>query len=123
MRPTASQKAAIERSLRRALPKDEYIFYVARTGDRVDGYALFDEELGQHKPITFGVLVDTQGRAQSMEVLVYRETHGDEVRHPRFRKQFKGHDARSRHGLVVVSRARTHVNVGIDPLHIYLSGL
>src|SRR5262245_60109497 len=35
--------------------RDRYTIYVARTAGHVDGYALFDDELGQHLPITFAV--------------------------------------------------------------------
>lgn len=47
------------------------------------------DEIGKEEPITFGVLVE-QGRVQGIEVLVYRESRGWEVRHGFFRKQFEG---------------------------------
>ena len=71
-------------------PRDSYTFYVATTGDAVDGYALFDDQIGQHEPITFGVQLSPQGEVVRLEVVVYREKYGAEVRHPRFREQFTG---------------------------------
>src|SRR5262245_20360697 len=50
--PNSEQRARIERKLGRDLAKADYTVYVAQTGERVDGYALFDDELGQHEPIT-----------------------------------------------------------------------
>ena len=47
------------------------------------------EEVGKVKPITAGFVVD-DGVLQRMEVLVYRESHGWEVRYPFFTKQFRG---------------------------------
>lgn len=47
------------------------------------------DEIGKEEPITFGVVVE-QGRVQGIEVLVYRESRGWEVRHAFFRKQFEG---------------------------------
>jgi hypothetical protein len=47
------------------------------------------EEIGKVKPITTGFVVE-DGVMQSMDVLIYRESHGWEVRYPFFTKQFNG---------------------------------
>src|SRR5688572_2510657 len=86
-RPTAEQQRRIENRLGRALPKREYTFYVATSGGRVDGYALFDEERGQHEPISFAAFFDAEGRVTRVEVVAYREPYGDGIRAQRFRKQ------------------------------------
>jgi len=46
------------------------------------------EEIGKEKPITVGILIDT-GRISRIRVLVFRESRGDEVRHPFFTRQFE----------------------------------
>src|SRR5262245_14333395 len=50
---TAEQRARIEARLGYRLAHDRYTIFVATTDGRVDGYAVFDDELGQHMPITF----------------------------------------------------------------------
>jgi hypothetical protein len=45
------------------------------------------EEIGKTQPITTGFLVEN-GRLKSVEVLIYRESHGWEVSKPFFTKQF-----------------------------------
>ncbi len=70
--------------------KPSYTFYVATSVGRVDGYAIIDEELGEHQPITFAVKLSPDGRVERQEVVVYREPRGDEVRDERFRHQFVG---------------------------------
>jgi Na+-translocating ferredoxin:NAD+ oxidoreductase RnfG subunit len=95
VRLTPAQRERIEQRLGRALPKSEYTLFVAQTGARVDGYALFDEELGQHEPISFGTFFDAEGRVTRVEVLAYREPFGDEIRADRFRRQFVGRNAHS----------------------------
>jgi Na+-translocating ferredoxin:NAD+ oxidoreductase subunit G len=95
VRPSAEQRARIERRLGRNLAKPDYTIYVAQTGERVDGYALFDEELGQHGPISFATFFDAQGKVTRVEVVAYREAYGDGVRAERFRRQFVGRDAQS----------------------------
>jgi hypothetical protein len=88
------QRERIERTLGYALPKASYTFYVAKSSDNVDGYALLDEENGEHLPINFGVKLSPRGAVERQEILIYRERYGDEVRDPRFRSQFVGKTAR-----------------------------
>jgi hypothetical protein len=90
-----AQRATIEARLGRALPKVDWTFFVATSHGQPDGYALFDEELGQHEPISFATFFDTSGRITRVEVVSYREPFGDGVRAERFRKQFVGRDAQS----------------------------
>jgi|SRR6185369_5215368 Na+-translocating ferredoxin:NAD+ oxidoreductase RnfG subunit len=73
--------------------KSSYTFYVATSGARVDGYAFIDEEKGEHLPITFAVKLSPTGKVMRQEIVVYRESRGDEVRDERFRAQFVGKSA------------------------------
>lgn len=82
--------ARFQAALGYAPPKHSYTFYVATTGGHVDGYALVDDQLGKHEPITFAVQLTPQAKVVRQEVVVYREKYGHEVRHPRFRRQFVG---------------------------------
>ena len=75
--------------------KLSYTIYVAKTGEQIDGYAVIDEEKGQHLPITFAVQFSRDGAVQRQEIMVYRERYGDEIRDPRFRQQFVGKHSRS----------------------------
>src|SRR5689334_2932415 len=54
---TPELRAHIEARLGYHLPRDRYTVFVATTGAHVDGYALFDDEPGQHLPITFAVKI------------------------------------------------------------------
>lgn len=47
------------------------------------------EEIGKEEPITVGIVVD-DGKIELVRVLVFRESRGDEVRHPFFTEQFQG---------------------------------
>ena len=90
-----SAKARVERRLGYALAKSSYTIFEARTGGVTDGYALIDEELGQHQPITFATRVSPRAVVERVEIMVYREPRGDEVRDARFRAQFAGKTAQS----------------------------
>jgi len=88
-------RAAVERHLHEALPRSEYTVFVARTGSRIDGYMIEDQERGQHEPIDFATFTDAHGAVTRVEILAYREAYGDGVREARFRDQFRGRTAES----------------------------
>ena len=52
------------------------------------------EEIGKTKPITTGFIVEN-GRINSVEILIYRESHGWEVSKPFFTRQFSRASLRS----------------------------
>ena len=83
-------RAAVEAALGNRVKKDKYVVFVAKTGEHVDGYAVIDDEKGEHQPIGFGVKLDAEGRVQRTEVMSYREAYGEEIREQRFQKQFVG---------------------------------
>jgi electron transport complex protein RnfG len=87
-------RSRIESRLGYSLPRDSYNIFVATTGEHIDGYALIDEESGEHLPITFAVKLSPQGLLERQEIVIYREPRGDEVRDQRFRRQFTGKSAR-----------------------------
>jgi electron transport complex protein RnfG len=90
----APAKARLTQRLGYAPPRDRYTIYVATTHGKVDGYAVIDDERGLHQPITFATRLSPRGVIERLEVMVYREPRGDEVRDPRFRKQFEGKTSR-----------------------------
>jgi Na+-translocating ferredoxin:NAD+ oxidoreductase RnfG subunit len=94
--PNSNQRARIEARIHGALPKTTYTFFVATTHGHVDGYALFDEQVGQHEPISFATFFDADGHVTRVEVVAYREPYGDGIRADRFRKQFVGRSAQSK---------------------------
>ena len=54
------------------------------------GWFVVDEVLGKHEFITYSVALDGAGTVQRVEILSYRETHGGEVKNPRWLDQFDG---------------------------------
>ena len=88
-----ADKKRLQRRLGYTPPKPSYTFYVATSGGHVDGYALVDEEKGEHLPITFAVKLSPGGKVEREEIVVYREARGDEVRDEHFRRQFVGKSA------------------------------
>ena len=59
------------------------------------GYAIVGDEIGLYKPITFLVKISEARRVESVQVMVYRESRGGEVRRQRFLRQYKGKGGKS----------------------------
>jgi H+/Na+-translocating ferredoxin:NAD+ oxidoreductase subunit G len=57
------------------------------------GAMVIGNEIGRSYPITFMVVINPDGTVKDVEVMVYREPHGWEVRFESFMSQFFGRDA------------------------------
>jgi Na+-translocating ferredoxin:NAD+ oxidoreductase RnfG subunit len=54
------------------------------------GLLIVDEVIGKHEYITYSAALSPEGKVLGIEILTYRETHGDEVRTAEWREKFKG---------------------------------
>jgi electron transport complex protein RnfG len=88
-----SLKSRLGQRLGYAPAKDRYTVFIATTRGHIDGYAVIDDEPGLHQPITFATRLSPRGAVERLEIMIYREPRGDEVRDARFRKQFEGKTA------------------------------
>lgn len=57
------------------------------------GWVVFDQVVGKFELIDYAVGLDVQGAVTGVEVLVYRESHGAEIRNAAWRRQFVGRRA------------------------------
>lgn len=60
---------------------------------RLLGWVLFDQVIGKYEQIDYATAIDAAGVIGGVEILVYRESHGAEIRTPAWRKQFVGRRA------------------------------
>lgn len=58
------------------------------------GWFIVDNVIGKHENIDIAVALGKHGEVKGIEVLVYRETYGDEVRNVKWLAQFHGRDYR-----------------------------
>lgn len=86
---SAQQKMDLEKQGEIKITKNEWSFTVARSGQKIKGYALVDNEIGKTDPITFMTGISPTGEVLEVEILVYRESYGSEVKNKNFRNQFK----------------------------------
>ena len=87
---TPEQKRTIEDRIGWHFPESEFVVYVGKTGAQIDGYAIVQNTIGKHKPITYMVGINSRGEVLNVEILVYREARGSEVRTKRFNTQYEG---------------------------------
>ena len=90
----AEQRTDLENNTGLRFPEAEYPAFVAKSKDKVDGYAVILNEIGKHENITFIVGVSPKGKVLEVAVMEYRESRGEEVKEQRFLSQFKGKSAK-----------------------------
>ena len=90
IRLTPETKAQIEERIGWKFPEEYFEVHIAETGARIDGYVMVQNTIGKHKPMTYMVGVDNRGRVADVELLVFREARGSEVRTKRFNSQYEG---------------------------------
>lgn len=89
---TPEQKKLIQERIGWKFPENSFAAYVGETQGKVDGYAIVQNTIGKHRPITYMVGVDSEGEVMNFEVLVYRESRGNEIATKRFNYQYHGKD-------------------------------
>jgi len=86
----SEKKSLIQDRIGWKFPEESFEVYIGETGDQVDGYAVVQNTIGKHKPMTYMVGVDNKGLVSDIELLVFREARGSEVRQKRFNAQYEG---------------------------------
>jgi Na+-translocating ferredoxin:NAD+ oxidoreductase RnfG subunit len=84
------KKAHIEERIGWKFPEQSFEVYIGETGTQIDGYALVQNTIGKHKPMTYMVGIDNKGQVSDVELLVFRESRGSEIRQKRFNAQYEG---------------------------------
>lgn len=88
---TDDQLAALGKALGRKLSTSSYPYLeVKDERGAVLGTIFLLDVIGQSQPITFAIGISTDGTLRDVAVMIYRESHGDEIADKRFRKQFAG---------------------------------
>lgn len=88
---SAADRAALARASISA-PRGDTVEVIRVLGPARDtlGFAVVLDEKGKYQPITFMVGVGRDLVVKGVQVMVYREDRGDEVRHGRFLRQYRG---------------------------------
>ena len=90
IRLNQEKKDLIEQRIGWKFPEESFEVHIGETSDRIDGYAMVHNTIGKHKHMTYMVGVDNRGVCTDVELLVFREARGSEVRRKRFNAQYEG---------------------------------
>lgn len=85
-----STKQHIEDRIGWKFPEQSFEVYVGESSGQTDGYAVVQNTIGKHKPMTYMVGVDHKGHISDVELLIFRESRGSEIRQKRFNSQYEG---------------------------------
>lgn len=69
--------------------EEQPVWRAERNGELL-GWFIVDEVVGKHEFITYAAALSPAGKVLGIEVLVYRETYGGEIREASWRDQFRG---------------------------------
>ena len=87
---TDSDRSAISKVAKTRTPLPEKTWWRAKKGAEVIGSFVVDEVYGKHEYITYAVAIKPDGTVRGLEVMVYRETYGGQIRDAKWRNQFVG---------------------------------
>ena len=85
---TKEQMKAIKSASRVRVRSSVVNAYRTPAGD----WLIFDQIIGKHENIDIAVGLTKAGKVKGVEILVYRETYGHEIRGAKWRAQFHGKD-------------------------------
>ncbi len=90
---TSDQKLSIGELCLLTITENRFTFYLGIKNGKPMGYMLIDNIIGKSFPITFMTVLNLDGTVRDVEIMVYREPQGWEVRNKSFRSQFYGKDS------------------------------
>ena len=83
------RKAIEDKSGLRQRWKKQAVWRVEKA-EQLLGWFIVDEVVGKHEFITYAAGLTPDGKVRGIEILVYRETHGYQIRNPEWRHHFEG---------------------------------
>lgn len=90
IRLTDEQISQVKKIAKVRQRKSEVQLWKAFAKSKLIGYFIVDEVIGKHEYITYSAGISPDGKVLSIEVLVYRETHGGQIKEDSWRSSFKG---------------------------------
>ena len=108
---TKEQILAIEKINMFKLVEKRFTFYHGIKNGKPMGAMLIDNIIGKSFPITFMTVLNTDGTVRDVEIMIYRESQGWEVKYDSFLSQFFGKDSSSdRRKILTITGATLSVN-------------
>ena len=90
---TPALKQQVEQASKVRVRNEVQPVWRAQADGQTLGWFFVDEVIGKHEFITYAVALTPEGAVKGIEILDYRETHGSQIQHPKWREQFVGKKA------------------------------
>lgn len=90
LRVTSDLADAYRRATGYLVSDEQFIINRVSDGKNDLGYSVVTNELGKFYPMTFMVAVTLDLKVKGVRMLIYRETHGSDVKRTRFLYQYRG---------------------------------
>ena len=87
---TREQRAAIETKSGLKQRWDKQDIWRAEKDGRLLGWFIVDKVVGKHEFITYAAALEPEGRVRGVEVMIFKETYGDQIRQTSWRKTLQG---------------------------------
>ena len=87
---SSAQSRSISAAARTSVSFPKIVAFDAFGSTGKIGTLYVDKVYGKHEFITYAVALDAAGAVSGIEIMDYRESYGDEVRNPAWRRQFSG---------------------------------
>jgi len=91
--PSREEAEMLADQLGAAMLDSAYVFHLAVVGSTVTRCVVVVNTMGQYQPITLAVTLRMDGSVDGVQIMVYRESRGSEVRRRAFLEQFEGRSA------------------------------
>ena len=92
---TDDQRVAIGQITLEKIEDQRITYYAGKKAGKPMGYMVIDHVIGKSFPMTFMVVLNLDGTVRNVEIMVYREPRGWEVKYKSFLSQFFGRNADS----------------------------
>lgn len=87
---TDADRSMLAKVAKTRTPLPEKTLWQAKKGKESIGTFVVDEVYGKHEFITYAIAIKPDGTVRGIEVMVYRESYGGQVRDAKWRNQFVG---------------------------------
>lgn len=87
---TEAQREAIEDKAGVKQRWEKQDVWRAEKGEKLLGWFIVDNVVGKHEFITYAAALLPEGKVGGVEILIFKETHGDQVREAGWRKTLEG---------------------------------
>ena len=92
---TNEQRVTIGQITLEKIEDHRITYYAGKKAGKPMGYMVIDHVIGKSFPMTFMVVLNLDGTVRNVEIMVYREPRGWEVKYKSFLSQFFGRNADS----------------------------